>query len=206
MALKVGDAPRRRRGSALQQALLDAAWAELNDVGYDAFTVEAAAARAGTSRAVLYRRWSGKQELVHAAIEHAVAKDPPSAPDTGSLRSDVIAILQQANHRRVRLATQLFSHLGSFYQATGTSLGDLAKATQQDRDSLLDQAMARAVARGEIEAGQVSARIARLPGDLFRHEILMTLQPISDETIDEIVDTIFLPLVFRSAPASVVSD
>jgi hypothetical protein len=45
--------------------------------------------------------------------------------------------------------------------------------------------------------GQVSERIARLPGDLFRYEILMTLRPLSEEAIEEIVDTIFLPLVHK---------
>jgi hypothetical protein len=31
--------------------------------------------------------------------------------------------------------------------------------------------------------------------DLLRHEMLMTLQPVSEEAIAEIVDDIFLPLV-----------
>jgi hypothetical protein len=29
----------------------------------------------------------------------------------------------------------------------------------------------------------------------LRHELLMTLKPVSDKTIAEIVDTVFLPLV-----------
>jgi hypothetical protein len=36
--------------------------------------------------------------------------------------------------------------------------------------------------------------------DLFRHELLMTLKPLSDKTIEEIVDTIFLPLVRPGEP------
>jgi hypothetical protein len=47
----------RRRGDALEHALLDAAWDELQAVGYAGLTIEAVADRAGTSRAVLYRRW-----------------------------------------------------------------------------------------------------------------------------------------------------
>ena len=53
---------------------------------------------------------------------------------------------------------------------------------------MLDEVIARAVARGEIRAGQVSDRVARLPVDLFRHELMMTLQPVADEVIEEIVD------------------
>jgi hypothetical protein len=75
-------------------------------------------------------------------------------------------------------------------------------ATQAEGESLLDRALAKAVDRGEIGEGQVSPRIARLPGDLFRYEVLFTLQPVDDDTIVEIVDTIFLPLVHSSWPAT----
>src|ERR1700753_2086384 len=57
-------APQRRRGAALEDAILSAAYAELTDVGYTAFTVEGVAARARTGKASIYRRWPSKQELV----------------------------------------------------------------------------------------------------------------------------------------------
>ena len=63
--------PTRRRGSKLEAALLQAAWDELTEAGYTAFTMEGVAARAKTSRAVLYRRWPNRPELVVAALhEH----------------------------------------------------------------------------------------------------------------------------------------
>jgi hypothetical protein len=34
-----------------------------------------------------------------------------------------------------------------------------------------------------------------LPSDLVRQELLMTLKPVSDATIIDIVDTVFMPLV-----------
>src|SRR5580704_17603611 len=58
----------RRRGEALETALLDAAWEELQAVGYAGLTTEAVADRAGTSRAVIYRRWPKRAELVIAAL------------------------------------------------------------------------------------------------------------------------------------------
>jgi len=195
MSLSSDTAPQRRRGAVLEKALLDAAWAELNDHGYDEFTIDAVAARAGTSRAVLYRRWPGKQELVHAALVNAVGEHPVAAPDTGSLRGDVIALLRQANKRRARLAVILFTRLGGFYRDTGTNLSEIAAFVQGGRAGALDEAIERAIARGEVEPGQVSERVARLPGDLFRHDLLMTLKPLTDEAIDEIVDMVFLPLV-----------
>jgi AcrR family transcriptional regulator len=200
MSLK-GEAPaQRRRGQVLEEALLEAAWDELIDHGYDALTMDAVAARAGTSRAVLYRRWPGKQELVLAALIREVGKDVVESPDTGSLRGDVIALLSSANKLRVRLATQVFTQLGGFFRHAGTSLADLSEYVLGGRDTLMEQTIQRAIERGEIPHRPVSERIARLPLDLFRYELLVTLQPLSDTAIEEIVDTIFLPLVDAGGP------
>jgi hypothetical protein len=38
----------------------------------------------------------------------------------------------------------------------------------------------RAIDRGEVRPEQFTERIARLPVELFRYEILMMLQPLSD--------------------------
>jgi AcrR family transcriptional regulator len=195
MPLNTTGVARRRRGAALEEALLDAAWTELTERGYDEMTIEAVAVRAGTSRAVLYRRWPNKQELVLAALAHEVRKDVVVAPDTGSLRGDVIELLQQINKLRVGLVAALMTRLGGFYQQTGRSLDDLRALIQGDRDAVLEQVIQRAIDRGEIQPGQLTDRIARVPLDLFRYEILMTLQPLSDDAIEEIVDTIFLPLL-----------
>jgi AcrR family transcriptional regulator len=202
MSLISGSAPQRRRGRALEEAVLDAVWAELTERGYDAFTIDGAAARAGTSRAVLYRRWPSKQELVHAAVVREVGRDVVTIPDTGSLRGDVIALLGQANERRVRMAAHLVTQLGSFYRTTDTSLSDLSELIHGGRDSIMDDVIQHAVDRGELEPGQVSARIARLPMDLLRHDVLMTLQPVTEQTIEEIVDTVFLPLVHGGSAAA----
>lgn len=197
MSLNSTGVARRRRGPALEEALLDAAWTELTERGYDELTIDGVAVRAGTSRAVLYRRWPNKQELVLAAVAHEVAKDVVVAPDTGSLRGDAIALLRQANKVRVGLVVPLLTRLGGFYQQTGSSLADLETLVRGRRDAALNQAIQRAIDRGEIEPDQVTERIARLPVDLFRYEVLMTLRPLPDEAIEEIVDTVWLPLLDR---------
>jgi AcrR family transcriptional regulator len=195
MSLNSPAPPQRRRGRALEEALLDAAWAEITERGYDDMTIDAVAVRAGTSRAVLYRRWPNKQELVFAALAHEAGKDVVTAPDTGSLRGDVIELLKEANKVRAGVVAQLVTQLGGFYRQTGSSLADLKAFVQGGRDAFLEEAIQRAIARGEVRPERVTERIARLPVDLFRYEIMLTLQPMSDEAIEEIVDTIFLPLV-----------
>lgn len=192
-------APQRRRGSMLENALLDAAWEELCDHGYEGFTIDGVAVRAGTSRAVLYRRWPGKPELAHAALLHTVSKDPVVVPDTGSLRGDVIALMQSANEKRDRLAVLMFTRLGGLYRDTGTTVSDLSAFVQGGRGATMAEIIEHAIARGEIERNQISDRVAELPITLLRHDILMTLQSVSNDDIEEIVDTIFLPLVRLNA-------
>jgi hypothetical protein len=53
----------------------------------------------------------------------------------------------------------------------------------------------RARSRGEVSANRISSRIARLPFDLFRHELIVTQEVVPDSVLEEIVDHIFLPLV-----------
>jgi AcrR family transcriptional regulator len=188
---------RRRRGPALEAAMLEAAWEEITLHGYAEFTVDAVATRAGTSKAVLYRRWPSKPELAQRAIEHMLAKNPITLPDTGMLRDDVITLLRQINERRVGIATHLVASLGEFYRQTGTSLATLRNTASTGQTSTMTRILDRAIGRGEIASDQVSERIARLPLDLLRAELLTTATPMADEDIIEIVDTIFLPLVRR---------
>ncbi len=61
--------------------------------------MEAVADRAGTSRAVLYRRWPKKAELVVAALRRHRPMLSGEVPDTGSLRGDVVALLTRMSDR-----------------------------------------------------------------------------------------------------------
>src|SRR3954468_3721596 len=95
---------KRRRGAALEEALLEAAWRELVEGGYGRFTVEGVAARAGTSRPVLYHRWPDRSELAIAAVRHFGRVEPVATPDTGSVRDDLITLLRDASKSRSELA------------------------------------------------------------------------------------------------------
>ena len=54
------------REAELYAAVLDL----LREVGYDALTMDAVAARTRSSKATLYRQWGGKPELVAKAVRH----------------------------------------------------------------------------------------------------------------------------------------
>ena len=190
-----GENRRRRRGAALEAALLEAAWEELLATGYEALSIEAVAERAQTSRAVLYRRWATKQDLVRAAVADQLTRTPMKVPDTGSLRGDLVAALEQSISRRARLVLQIMVRIGAYYEESGTNPGSLRTFLLAGRKPVMDAILDRAVARGEIPEGILTPRIRQLPLDLLRQETVMTLQPVEASVITEIVDDIFLPLL-----------
>ena len=187
---------RRRRGKELEDALLDAAWAQLQDDGYAGFTLEAVAERAGTSRPVLYRRWAGKDALVEAAIIHELARDRITVPDTGSLRDDTVELLRRASETRGRLVPVLSVLIGSYFSATGTTFADFQERAFGGRASTaMDDILERATSRGEIDPARVTPRVRTVAVDLMRHHMFLTFTAPSESDIVGIVDEIFIPLV-----------
>jgi AcrR family transcriptional regulator len=92
------DAPRRPgrpRSEQATAAILHAASELLAEEGLLAMTLDAVAARAGTSRATIYRWWDSKEALAldtfEAGFEEQVAR---ASTDTGSLVGDLQANLE----------------------------------------------------------------------------------------------------------------
>jgi AcrR family transcriptional regulator len=187
----------RRRGVRLEDAILDAAWAELVERGYPGLTLEGVAARAGTSRPVLYRRWPSRTALATAALGRHIAQNPIVVPDLGGVRDEICLLLRRMSDRArpdmIRLVFDMQKDLADRH----SSLADMrAHLRAQIVDSdVMQTILGRAMDRGEIAAARLTPRIVSLPTDLARHEILMTFEPLSDEAIKEIVDEVFLPLV-----------
>jgi AcrR family transcriptional regulator len=204
--------PQRRRGAALEQALLDAAWEELKEVGYYNLTFDSVAARAGTSKAVLYRRWANRLELTQAAVR---ARRPliGKTPDTGSLRGDLIALLDGMMMGMNDLQPDIV--WGMLMDAVND---DARRAyirealTNDSRRTFLQRrvretnvvamtaVLKQAEARGEVIVDVIPLRVITLPFDLARHELLLTGRPMTHEAIIETVDDIILPLVTRYKP------
>jgi AcrR family transcriptional regulator len=188
---------RRRHGQELESALLTAALDELVQVGYARLTMESVARRAGTSEPVLYRRWPNKDQLVLAAMEHYRNAHPIALPDTGALRTDLLAELTAASEARA----------GIYAIAAGASssglLADTGLTVSQIRERVMGGPLLphqraiyqRAHDRGEIDLEHIPAAVLNLPFDLVRHDLLMDLRPPEPARIQSIVDELFLPLL-----------
>lgn len=190
----------RRRGAALESALLAAAWDELCAVGYPDFTLDGVAARAGTSRPVLARRWANRTELVVAAIRDHTERAVPDIPDTGTLRGDVLALLRQLSGGVDAITGVLSFVLADYFGATGLSPADLRERVLAGTPNRMTAIVERAVERGEIAPDRLDPRVVALPVDLVRHDVIMNRAPVPEADLVEIVDHIFLPLIAVGRP------
>jgi AcrR family transcriptional regulator len=186
----------RRRGATLEHALLDAAWEELQQSGYAKLTMERVAERAGTSRAVIYRRWSNRAELVAAAMRHRQTVLSGTIPNTGTLRGDVLAVLRRASARITDMGPDNVIGMLSSLLARDAEFGQLLEQLTRSGSEVMAAVLGHAAARGEVRE-DISPRVARLPIDLLRYELIFAQQPPSHRVLEEIVDEIFLPLVLR---------
>ena len=161
--------------------------AEYATNGFDGMSVDAVAARAGVSKATIYRRYPSKLELVAAAI-YGLAETAAPKPDTGALRSDLAVSLH--NLRNV-LADPVIGKCIRTIVPDGIrnpELGRVHEQFVQHRRAGTIAAFERAIARGDMRADTDLELAADLvAGPLFyRH--LVSHMPIDDVFVDEVID------------------
>ncbi|MGW3632969.1 TetR/AcrR family transcriptional regulator [Streptomyces sp. NPDC005122] len=132
------------REAELYRAVLDL----LREVGYDALTMDAVAARTKSSKATLYRQWGGKAELVVKALRH----EKPSAgdADTGSLAGDFHALVMREDDCRMEQNSALMRGLAMALHGNPDLLKAFRELIIEPETVELRRVLGRAVARGEI--------------------------------------------------------
>lgn len=186
-------APGRPPDPEREAAILDAALEVLAEVGYDRLTVSAVHRRAHASAKTVYRRWSGKEELMTAALQHAVTRSTPDeVPDTGTLRGDLVATL----HRPRTAPTRNLAHGLLAVAATSGELGALALELLRSREARsMKVVLARASERGETGAGLDPMLVADVARGMSLQHLLLTDEPADAEFVETLVDRVLLPVI-----------
>ncbi|MBF6330542.1 TetR/AcrR family transcriptional regulator [Nocardia transvalensis] len=194
-----GSGQTRRRGAALEEAILQAAADELTESGYAGLTMDKVAARAGTNKNAIYRRWPNRLTLAIAAYRQLTTTIQP--PDTGNLRDDTLELLRRANHH---WSSPLGAILRELLSAAGGAAELLSQLPEQSPDAMTATCLtilARAVARGEAPPEALHPRVATVAIVLLRNEFITRGVPTApDNVLTEIVDEVYLPLVRHRAP------
>ena len=193
-------APLRRRGAALEDAIRAAAFEELNDVGYTAFSVESVAARARTGKASIYRRWPTKADLVLDALDTEL----PSPAECG-LEEDLppdISTVDALHRLATNIAAIMQSPAGQVMRVIKTeALADpeLARTIddrfQAPRRAAMLNLLRRGVERGEVRPEAVSAVVADILPAIFTFRMIMQREALSEAAIREVIDQVVIPVI-----------
>jgi AcrR family transcriptional regulator len=194
-------APRRSRITPEREAeLYEAVLDLLREVGYDALTMDAVAARTRSSKATLYRQWGGKAELVVRAIRRG-KPDKLAEIDTGTLRGDLHAMVAQEDDCTMERNSALM-------RGVAMAIHNDPDLRQAFREQLIEpeieefrRLLQRAVDRGEIRSDcpALDFLLHMLVGG-FATRALLDDQPPTRAFLTSYMDAVVLPALGVPVP------
>jgi AcrR family transcriptional regulator len=190
----------RPRSERATTAILAAARELLEEQGLRRLSVDAIAARAGVSKATIYRWWPSKAAVVMDAFLAGAGPRMPF-PDTGSAREDL--------RRQLRSVIRLFNEpktRGPFIALIAESQHDieLARALRErfiaSRRAAAREVFTRGMARGELRDDlDVEIAIDALYGALY-YRLLVSGEALRPRYADALLDQLYQALA--AAPRS----
>jgi AcrR family transcriptional regulator len=140
----------RPRSESAHRAILTAFRELLVEDGFAQLRLEHVAARAGASKATIYRRWRSKEEL---AIEllHELATPFLAVPDSGDTRAELVTVAQSCIRRLTEsdfgpVVRAMLSEI-----AANPAIGDRFRAVVvQARRDEIRHVIERGIARGAV--------------------------------------------------------
>jgi AcrR family transcriptional regulator len=174
-----------RRGEHVRQTVLAAAFEELAATGFDGATVAGVARRSGVHETTVYRRWVTRENLFVAALLERSADAIP-APDTGSTRGDLLAIVRE-----------VIAYVGSpegtaVLRAATLPVDEAYAAARQNfwaqRMDALSPVVARAVERGDLRADTDARLLLEMLVAPIHGRLLVTGEPVDDDLAERLVE------------------
>ncbi|QRN97627.1 TetR/AcrR family transcriptional regulator [Archangium violaceum] len=182
---------RKVAGAAVLQtnvtaAITRALFRELAKTGYAALSIEAVAKRAGVGKAAIYRRWPSKLEMVSDLLAE-VGIELVDLPDTGSLRGDVVALLEQTRALLRRpLIARILPDLHAEMRRTPALASAVRTGIQQGRRARAQELVRRAIDRGELSPDIDVDLALDLFGALLYWRVIVTGQPTPPDYLERL--------------------
>ncbi|MBA8924655.1 AcrR family transcriptional regulator [Kutzneria viridogrisea] len=184
------------RGQQREDALLVATIEVLAERGYAGLTMDAVAARAQASKATIYRRWRSKAQLVKAALDALDARDNAAVPDTGTLRGDLVAIVEALRAKASQSYVSMIGDLAQAMRHDEELAQALAEHIANEELSPFHDALHRAMDRGELPADTDTELVHDVAEAMVQRQ-LQTSAPMDDRFIVRLVDDVLLVLLTR---------
>jgi AcrR family transcriptional regulator len=179
--------------------VLDAAGDLLAEEGFGGFTVDGVAARSGVAKTTIYRHWPTRFDLLAATM--ACFDECAPTPDTGSLRGDIVVLLNQL---AIELAEAPWSKSMPGMLEGAERDADLAAhqlAVFDAHAAGLREVLARGQANGELRAdADLVVAFAALAGPLFFRR-LMLRERTSGTQVDALIEQVLTGIAVAGRPA-----
>ncbi|WP_370963948.1 TetR/AcrR family transcriptional regulator [Amycolatopsis sp. cg9] len=175
--------------------ILDAVLELIAEAGYVSMTIDAVAARSGTSKATIYRRWRNKREIAIAAMTRYHANRTAWSVDTGTFRGDLAAHV----HRFAEVLRGFDGRLAVGLvqaRAADPDLIDELETRFSSGARLPQEVVDRAVERGELLAPVDAGLFEEVVASVVFMRWLWRL-PLEPEFLDHVVDDLVLPVLSR---------
>lgn len=172
----------------------------LRSRGYAAMTMEAVAARAGVGKATIYRRWPSKGAL---ALEVLLEfQDFGPAPDTGTTKGDLVAIVRGVNTGLAHpTAAAVIPGL-----ATDLARDPILAEAFRDRFVLprrgsVAGAIDRAIQRGDLPTDVDEELLIDLLSSPLFYRIFITGQRVEPDLAEKLVDFVLVRQIPKKQPS-----
>jgi AcrR family transcriptional regulator len=171
---------------------------ELARVGFAALRVEEVALRAAVNKTTIYRRWPTRSALVQAALL-TIAGDDVRAPDTGSLRGDLV---QMAREIVAITSTPRGQSVIRMILAEGpdSELRAIAQSLHEDYEPLRRSVVKAALKRGEIATISEGLLLLEVLDATIHHRLFVSQVGVDDAAIERLVDFLVPPRHRRTSP------
>jgi AcrR family transcriptional regulator len=179
----------RPRDERAGRAILVATLELMAERGVRDLRMDDVAERAGVGKATIYRRYRSKDELVADAVATLVSEI--AIPDTGSTRSDLLALMRQAVELYSGpLAPGLMPALLEETRRNPQLATTLRDQFLAGRRSALSAVLERGVRRGDLRRGlDLELALDVLGGAIF-YRLLVTGGPIDERLAQGVVELI----------------
>ncbi|MEV0846333.1 TetR/AcrR family transcriptional regulator [Streptomyces sp. NPDC049954] len=171
----------------------------LAEIGYERLSIDAVAARAHAGKGAVYRRWSGKAEMVMEAVGRL--KGRLAEPDTGSLSGDLEEIACAFSEGGNVFETRVMLGLISAVMRDSGLREVFEQHFEQSRRHVLETVLRRAVERGEIAPQRDLELLAGLLPALIFQRVLLRGAPPDSAFVRRVIQEVILPLATSQAPS-----
>ncbi|WP_028921711.1 TetR/AcrR family transcriptional regulator [Pseudonocardia acaciae] len=182
------------RGKEREDAILGAAMRLLAGGGYEALTIDAVAAEAHASKATIYRRWRNKAELVEAALDAHDAAFNDEVPDTGSLRGDLVAVLEMLRRKAREFPPDVAVEMLRLMEHDAELAAALRRHLADEELSPFHAPLARAVERGEVRREVDGELVHDVAEAMIVHRLRLRVS-LDDAFVDRLVDDVLMVLI-----------